>query len=109
MVETPVINFPAQPVWRRKFRYDYASNAMETFDYDAVIRMKAVLDKDMADCVTCQKYPKGSFSPDHATSTAMLEPRVWGYTYHCRSFSRWYNPVTGAMEGHAHCTCDGCF
>ena len=31
------------------------------------------------------------------------------YTYQCRSRSRWFNPQTGQMEGHSHCTCDYCF
>lgn len=84
--------------------YKYG-NARRTNDPDEIAKMKAAVEEDMTACTytTCGTR---AFAPTHYTGHFNDTEAI---TYHCRSWSRWYNPDTGKMEGHAHCTCDGCF
>jgi len=80
--------------------YRDRDGAFRAYDPDVIAKAKAALDADIAKC-GCD--PR-AFAPSHATVS-----QDGSFTYHCRSWSRWYNPATEKMEGNAHCTCDGCF
>lgn len=98
----PGINIAGVPKWYGLgYRY---GNARKTNDPDEIQKMADAVTADILDCETCQRTPDNPVK--HYTGHFN---DVEGYTYHCRSWSRWYNPDTGRMEGHAHCTCDSCF
>lgn len=101
------LHIPGTSKWMSMgYRY---GNARQTYNREEVEKMKAAVDADIADCKSCQRS-KGQMAPTHYTGRYDLtEDKAWGYTYHCRSFSRRYVPETGTMEGHAHCTCDSCY
>ena len=68
--------------------------------------MRAAIKADREACPACT--PGNIVS--HMTGYIIDTDREYkAVTYRCPSFSRWYNPDTGQMEGHAHCTCDYCF
>ncbi len=84
-----------------------STGAYKTYVPEEIRELEAALKADKAECPGC--------TPDnivrHCTSSVLVgaNGKSEGYTYHCRSFSRWFNPATRKMEGHAHCTCDYCF
>lgn len=74
-----------------------------TIDPDDIDEMRAAIE---ADRIACGKGTPCSDIPHHNTGWARDDKAM---TYRCLSFSRWFNPETKQMEGHAHCTCDYCF
>jgi hypothetical protein len=103
------LHIPAVPVWH-SLGYKYGRSTKQTYNRAEVEKMKAAVDADVAACTSCQRHKPGEMMPGHYTGRYDLtEDKAYGYTYHCQSWSRWYNPETGKMEGHAHCTCDYCF
>lgn len=77
-----------------------------SIDPEDVEEMKSAIEAEWATC----GHPLSRGMPEHNTGYAVLtEMTCEARTYQCRSGSRWFNPQTHQMEGHAHCTCDGCF
>ena len=71
-----------------------------------IAEMDAAIKADIAAC----GCTTGGFKPQHCTSyVALGQTHSSAHSYHCRSWSRWFNPETRQMEGRAHCTCDSCF
>ena len=113
----PGITIGGTPKWIRNF-----DGAYTTYDMDEILKMKAAVE---ADRIACGKGQPCSDIPHHNTGyystasgrktvrrgegTTSFNQTPHAITYRCPSFSRWYNPNTGEMEGHAHCTCDYCF
>jgi hypothetical protein len=110
----PGISIGGTPKWIRT-----RDGAYKTYDMDEILKMKAAVDADRIACgkgVPCKNIPYHMtghyYMGDPLTvpgGGGFVTKDPYAYTYHCRSLSRWYNPNTGQMEGHAHCTCDGCF
>jgi hypothetical protein len=77
-----------------------------TSDPVNVAHFESTLKEEMDKC-GCD--PK-AFAPAHTHSWVHdLNGVRTAITYHCRSWSRWYNPQTRQWEGNKHCTCDYCF
>jgi hypothetical protein len=96
------INIPGVPKWFSP-GYKYGPGVRKTYDPDEMEKMRVAIEEDRK---ACGCWGKVGFIPDHNTGFVGED---WAWTYHCRSWSRWYNPETEKMEGHAHCTCDSCF
>lgn len=90
----------------------------KTMNVAEIAECAAALEADKAACPTCLKASDGT--PSHATTSThgdipaqpsrhVLASKASAHTYHCQSFSRWFNPVTRTMEGRSHCTCDYCY
>ena len=83
----------------------YASHTLRDgiYVYGVPSEIKAAWEREIAECPSCI-----SGTPvKHGTTSFGIDGRM--FTYQCRSFSRRINPQTGEIEGHRHCTCDGCF
>lgn len=79
----------------------------KTMNVSEIAECAAALKADIEDCGCTGKGPV----PHATTYTHGDVPgsRAAAHSYHCRSGSRWFNPVTRQMEGRRHCTCDYCF
>ena len=89
------------------------SGAYQTFDRDEIAEMLVALEQDKENCDTCK-----TDTPVLHSTSSVIQTRIspiikqtkdTGHSYQCRSLSRWFNPNTRKMEGHAHCTCDYCY
>ncbi|HSE47091.1 MAG TPA: hypothetical protein VLA89_17365 [Gemmatimonadales bacterium] len=82
------------------------SRVFVTNDPEDIEEMRSAIEADWEAC----GHPGSRGMPDHNTGSVIDNDRLYqGYTYQCRSGSRWFNPKTRQMEGRKHCTCDGCF
>lgn len=86
--------------WHRSAR---DNRVWVSIDYEDIDEMRAAIE---ADRIACGGGKPCEDMPSHNTGYVTDEQ---AYTYRCPSFSRWFNPETHRMEGHAHCTCDYCF
>ena len=105
------VHVPAAPGFNGWTRL--RDGSWKTLKIEEITEMAEAIEADRAAC----GHPGKSGMPDHNTGSTRMagvdnfgnEYHAVAYTYHCRSGSRWFNPVTRKMEGRSHCTCDGCF
>lgn len=103
----PGLSIPAAPGFNGWTRL--RDGAWKTMKAEDIAEVAAALAKDKEDCKTCAA---GGMMPKHATTYVHGDTptsKASAHSYHCRSWSRWFNPQTREMEGRAHCTCDFCF